>query len=140
MTIEEKAKAYDEAIRKAKITLGCCDSASIITEHTIYDIFPELSESEDERIRKSIISIINNYVDNSNTFKPKMLTWLEKQKKVEIDDDDLATLENWESIVKENKDKWQLSDWFIEATSMLINKVKNMDISGNKTMFTARVS
>ena len=36
-------------------------------------------ESEDERIRKSIIAIINNYVDNSNTFKSKMIAWLEKQ-------------------------------------------------------------
>lgn len=38
-----------------------------------------IPESEDEKIRKSIIAIINNYVDNSNTFKPKMIAWLEKQ-------------------------------------------------------------
>ena len=43
------------------------------------EIFPELKESEDEGIRKSIIAILNNYVDNSNTFKPKMIAWLEKQ-------------------------------------------------------------
>ena len=54
MTDKEKAKAYDEAIRKAKIILGCCNSDSIITKHTIYDIFPELNESEDERMIKFI--------------------------------------------------------------------------------------
>ena len=42
-------------------------------------LIPELAENEGERIRKSIIAIINNYVDNSNTFKPKMIAWLEKQ-------------------------------------------------------------
>ena len=59
----------------------------LITRTDVQDFFPELAESEDERIRKSIIAIINNYVDNSNTFKPKMIAWLEKQatKSVNID-------------------------------------------------------
>ena len=60
-----------------------------ITESLSY-IFPELKESEDEEIRKSIIAILNNYVDNSNTFKSKMIVWLEKQEtsytKKDIDD------------------------------------------------------
>ena len=75
MTQEEKAKAYDEAIRKAKITLGCCNSASIITEHTIYDIFPELKKSEDERIRKELIE----FIKSRGGFKQEWIAWLEKQ-------------------------------------------------------------
>ena len=49
----------------------------------------------------------------------------EKQGEEEINDDDKAILENWESIVKENREKWQLSDWFVEATYLLIRKVKH---------------
>lgn len=67
-------KAYKEALQKAKKLY----EQGTITESLSY-VFPELAESEDERIRKSIIAIINNYVDKSNTFKPKMLAWLEKQ-------------------------------------------------------------
>ena len=74
---KEKAKAYDEAIRKAKIILGCCDSASIITEHTIYDIFPELAESEDGRIRKEIISALK-FANHKGVYD-KHIAWLEKQ-------------------------------------------------------------
>lgn len=79
--LEQKAQRYDEAIRKAKITLDCCDSASITTKNTVYDIFPELKESEDERIRKELYDFV--YI---TTFRPKelkkkerFLNWLEKQ-------------------------------------------------------------
>ena len=75
MTPEEKARAYDEA--KARMSRAWNDNRCTIG--FMNEIFPELKESEDERIRKSIIAILNNYVDNSNTFKPKMLAWLEKQ-------------------------------------------------------------
>ena len=77
LSIEEKAKRYDEAISIAReydfSLTGVCAG------DVIQDIFPELKESEDEKIRKAIIAIISNYVDNSNTFKPKMIAWLEKQ-------------------------------------------------------------
>ena len=73
LSIEEKARAYDEAIRKAKIILGCCNSASIITKHTIYDIFPELAESEDEQIRGAIIDHLKDYN------LTEWAAWLEKQ-------------------------------------------------------------
>jgi len=81
MTDKEKAKAYDEAIRKAKIILGCCNSASIITKHTIYDIFPELKESEDEKVRKAIIHFISHTptVPKGIIGKETMLAWLERQ-------------------------------------------------------------
>ena len=83
-TIEEKAKAYNEAIRKAKIILGCCNSASIITKHTIYDIFPELAESEDERIKKALITLIQScdkgcYTTISPSRIKEYTAWLEKQ-------------------------------------------------------------
>jgi|GEM_PF-5924382 len=76
MDYEQK---YKKALEKAQKELQSCGSKDCDAVRQIYRFFPELKESEDERIRKSIIAIINNYVDNSNTFKPKMIAWLEKQ-------------------------------------------------------------
>ena len=45
MTDKEKAKAYDEAIERAK------SYGNIIAE----EIFPELKESDDEKIKKAIM-------------------------------------------------------------------------------------
>lgn len=83
LTIEQKAQRYDEAIEKARLVLqekgNEPDGASILSE-----LFPELIESKDERIRKDII----NLVKKSNEYggyalhkweADKMLAWLEKQ-------------------------------------------------------------
>lgn len=90
MTIEEKAKAYDAVIRRAKLTLCCCNSASIITKKTVYDIIPELKETENEEIRKGIISGMKILKEQGKyTFGnipiDNIVTWLEKQKtKIEL--------------------------------------------------------
>ena len=75
MTEKEKAKAYNEALERAKKLYG-----KGITE----EIFPELNESEDERIRKEIISILRNayWTSNKNRFN-ELVAWLEKQGKEE---------------------------------------------------------
>lgn len=72
MIQEEKAKAYDEAIERAKKLYG-----KGITE----EIFPELKESEDEKIRKEIISILRNayWTSNKNRFN-ELVAWFEKQR------------------------------------------------------------
>lgn len=71
MIENEKAKAYDEAIERAKKLYG-----NGITE----EIFPELKDSEDDKIRKEIISILYNAycTSNKNRFN-ELVTWLEKQ-------------------------------------------------------------
>ena len=78
MTEKEKAKAYDEAIERAKKWHNISNPiyCNIITEK----IFPELKESEDEEIRKEIISILRNayWTSNRNRFN-KLVAWLEKQ-------------------------------------------------------------
>ena len=86
MTIEEKAKRYDRTIERAKITLDCCGSTSIATKNTIYDILPELKESEDEKVRKWIIDDIRCNMDNepleNSEYKKqakKAIAWLIKQ-------------------------------------------------------------
>ena len=83
MNTEEKAQAYDKVLEKSKeFYILCKKCGAKDTVDFLEDSFPELKESEDEKVRKAIIAIISNYVDNSNTFKPKMLDWLEKQGKI----------------------------------------------------------
>lgn len=52
MTQEEKAKAYDKAVEKAKKELNTCGSQDCDITRQIFRFFPELKESEDEKIRK----------------------------------------------------------------------------------------
>ena len=83
MTQEEKAKAYDEAIKKAKEyeTRDNC----LVRPHVI---FPELKESEDDRIRKDLIAFLDDIWHlgkNANFDKwdksdcSNWIVWLEKQ-------------------------------------------------------------
>lgn len=82
MTIEEKAKAYDEALERAKAyhRNELSGTRKEITEY----IFPELRENEDERIRKAIYGTIfctaPELVSLHGTTKDNALAWLEKQK------------------------------------------------------------
>ena len=78
MTEKEKAKAYDEALEKASAAHKDEDRhLKAILER----IFPELKESEDEKIRKEIISILRNayWTSNKNRFN-ELVAWLEKQR------------------------------------------------------------
>lgn len=89
MTIEQKARAYDESLERAKaIYQGSYkpDMAAIIAE-TLQNVFPALKESEDEdeRIRKELIHTINLAYDCGIAItigcRDKYLAWLEKQRK-----------------------------------------------------------
>lgn len=75
MTEKEKAKAYDEALERVKKLYG-----KGITE----EIFPELKEDDNEKIRKEITSILRNayWTSNKNRFD-ELVAWLEKHGKEE---------------------------------------------------------
>ena len=98
-------KAYKKALERAKKVHKY--SSDIAEIKRMEDIFPELKESEDEKIRKSIIAIINNYVDNSNTFKPKMLVWLENQgkQKAILDELEMTLSVSEEGYLRSNIEK-----------------------------------
>ena len=74
MTEKEKAKAYDEAIERAKRLYG-----NGITE----EIFPELKESDDERIKKNCIHFLEcQKQHDAATFAiEECIAWIEKQGK-----------------------------------------------------------
>ena len=80
--IEEKARAYDEAIEKArKIQKYSSDLAEI---KRMEKIFPELRESEEEWIRKAIKYAIGQSTHSDGTLingisSEEALAWFEKQ-------------------------------------------------------------
>jgi hypothetical protein len=75
LSIEEKAKAYDEAIERAREWYNELepDSYTCVVE----SIFPEFKEIDNEKIRKRIIALVNAY--GQGMYKDEMLAWLEKQ-------------------------------------------------------------
>lgn len=87
MTEKEKAKAYDEAIERAKKWHNA-SNIDKIDSRIIEEIFPELNEDDDDRIRKWIIDDIrcnmNNEPLNNSEYKKKAekaIAWLERQGK-----------------------------------------------------------
>ena len=72
MTEKEKAEAYDKAIERAK---KLYDNG--ITE----EIFPELKEDDDERIKKELIQWVDEFPDIiwRGHYKKDIIDWLEKQ-------------------------------------------------------------
>lgn len=81
LTIEEKAKHYDEAIERANELKYVSDKGSL-QRKTVERIFPELKENEDERIREELVEHFKwNSQQVLNEFANKeVLAWLEKKR------------------------------------------------------------
>lgn len=83
LTIEEKAKAYNKIMDRAKKELSVCGSQDCDAARQIFRLIPELAESEDENIKKWIKKELESkyVVDNivNNVMADKALAWLEKQ-------------------------------------------------------------
>lgn len=83
LSVEEKAKRYDEAIKIAKDSFNYPDYPGFIRADVV---FPELKESEDEKIRKELIQYLKDYPTNLPTgqyCRDDFFKWLEKQKEQE---------------------------------------------------------
>lgn len=77
-TIEEKAIAYDEALDKSiEFYTLCKKCGAKDTTDFLESIFPELVESENNRIRKEIISALK-WANHKGVYD-KHIAWLEKQ-------------------------------------------------------------
>lgn len=83
MTEKEKAKAYDEAIERAKKWYNAPNTDKIPTygNRIIEEIFPEIKESDDERIKKDLIQWIDEFPDTiwRGHYKKDVIAWLKKQ-------------------------------------------------------------
>lgn len=99
LSIEERAKAYDEALEAVKNLLEINPSDEGI-QNWVNENFPELKESEDERIRKVLIGWINlepstSFNDTFDGFsKEQILDWLEKQGNTNIFDVPKISIKN----------------------------------------------
>jgi hypothetical protein len=109
MTQEEKAKAYDKALDKAKKELDACSSQDCNAARQIFRLFPEFVESEDEKIRKSLTILLQHFckgyrvlgLDFPVSYKD-MLAWLEKQgeqKPIEWTMDNVEELTEFENAM-----------------------------------------
>lgn len=80
LSIEQKAKRYDEAIKVAKSSLTYPDFPGFIRADVV---FPELKESEDEKIKKALFNYVKTEAFGFNTFcgipTDDVLAWIEKQ-------------------------------------------------------------
>lgn len=82
LSIEEKAKRYDEALARARnLYKDAIDMEENIRAKQCAIIFPELKISEDEKIRKQIISFLKEFeYDHYRCLDfSSWIAWLEKQ-------------------------------------------------------------
>ena len=87
MTTEQKAKAYDEAIEGIQEILSSGQDSIKMSrlQLRLQGIFPELKESEDEKIRKELLEHCKNqaepYIQTGNKCPQiqSWIAWLEKQ-------------------------------------------------------------
>ena len=117
MTQEEKVKAYDEALERARKQradyqkeLDKTDKNSQLAGllragiSAIELAFPELTESEDERIRKSLLAYIKGESKRLDT--QKWISYLEKQKESLGDISTILLIKKW---IDERKELWNKS-------------------------------
>ena len=123
MSLEEKARAYDEALEKAKFYHGNCPSEP--ERKKLEKMFPVLRESEDDGIADELIKALRSMSVGlqyalflTEEKKQRWLAWLEKQKEyrwystaVKDGDDDekirkkLIALINWSGTPWDGRDK-----------------------------------
>lgn len=79
LTIEQKAKRYDEAIKIAKSKKN--DKDHVLYEEDIIEIFHELKKNTDEEMIQKLIAVCHLYYGTGeDAERDECLEWLEKQK------------------------------------------------------------
>lgn len=106
MTTEEKARAYDEALERAK---NYCKGhhTDVNPQAAMGYVFPNLKESEDERIRKQLLNWFKgchwDSIDNETLKRDDIIAWLEKQD--EKKHSDYPYIPGWRENRPDNKPK-----------------------------------
>ena len=136
MTQEEKANAYEEALEKARkyMDAGSSDLTDVLPK-----IFPELAESEDERIRKELVQYLKDYpnIPTGQYSKSDFYAYLEKQKEIPMPSS-TELIEKWdkEKTMLEEKDfrgdEWRLAytaymDGFADGACVKLGKQKEQE-------------
>ena len=133
-TIEEKAKRYDElkVIAQELEEDGCFDKL------TLFDLFPELAESEDEKIIKDIVTYLKSDIANKG-YRDKIIeswiAWLEK-KCSQIPANSAKICEDEQKPIKEHNvcDFCEEKHWCVSpCPTKLIGEQKPVDFSDLRT-------
>lgn len=123
MTTEEKARAYDEALKIAQCWLN--DPQTIQDNYTIEDaiqnIFPVLEKSEDERIRKEIYDFVKLHDGDTYEDKSEWLAWLKKQKEQKSAEWNMEDEQNLNVCLSYIKDE-PLRSWLKDAIRVRYDK------------------
>lgn len=112
LSIEEKAKRYDKALEKARQLCAYPTSKPFISD--LQDLFPELAEPEDEKIRKSLVAYFAKFKPNdmwdADFSFGDIVAWFEKQGKnnMGISEATMQELENNlnKALEKETPESW----------------------------------
>ena len=81
LTIEQKAKRFDEAIKIVKSKIKD-NKDHVLYEEDIIEIFPELKKKTDEEMIQKLISVVHLYYgEGVDAERDECLKWLEKQSK-----------------------------------------------------------
>ena len=141
MTLEQKAKRYDEISKEVKDFFNGKQKMYTDVTKTLEFLFPELCESEDEQIRKDIIKFIKKRDRSGCEYDyDKWIAWLEKQgnlmKALQISNSHIMELTEENFYLKEQlekkseqkladkvESKFKIGDWVVcevgELTSTL---------------------
>jgi uncharacterized protein YbgA (DUF1722 family) len=79
LSIEEKARRYDKALARARNIVNSIN-VGLIGKDSFEAVFPELAESEDEKIRKDLIIYLRSVLSNKkygDKFIESWIAWLE---------------------------------------------------------------
>lgn len=144
LSIEEKAKRYDEAIEKLHEIITM-DNKPVNPKEIGEYLFPELEESEDERIRKQIISFLKEFeYDHYRCLDfSSWIAWLENQDfnyTFEIKEGHWYKcvcdymLNNSDVMFKYDRLYYCRRDWRLDGEIDEIN-VKNIGVNGYKSFF-----
>lgn len=131
LSIEEKAKAYDEALEKARKLCAYPTTKPFISD--LQDLFPELKESKDEKIRKEMILYFQEEIpqcsiqEHADKMK-EFIAWLEKQnslmKCLQIANARIGELIEENYYLKEKQSEQKPFEWSEEDKKMLGYAIK----------------
>ena len=115
LSVEEKAKAYDDALSRVKslISDAAIRHLRSIPLNEITDRFPELKESEDERMREMAIKAVyspqaQSCIESWGVNPDDVIAWLERQgeQKSNLPIDDVWVLD-YDELIKLPKEEFE---------------------------------
>jgi len=123
MTTEEKAKAYEEALKRAEAAIDIAADKDLV-KGVATTIFPELREREDERIKKAILSALRGgintekYLEKHGTNYGEVEAWLERQGtgNSHKENEDTCVCSN---IEIEDSPNFEVGDWIVDKDGNL---------------------